>query len=98
MGGCRLFVCFIRDITERKKTERELMANQEQFRVAHELQQHLFPRAAPAVDSFDIARARYPAEPTGGDYFDYLPMHDCCTGIVVGDVTGHGIGPALLMA
>lgn len=98
LAGQRLFVCFIRDITERKRTERELMANQEQFRVAHEIQQHLFPKKSPQLDSFDIAGASYPAEATGGDYFDYLPMLDDCTGIVVGDVTGHGIGPALLMA
>jgi phosphoserine phosphatase RsbU/P len=98
MAGRRLFVCFIRDITERKKTERELMSNQEQFRVAHEIQQHLFPKAAPQLNDFDIAGISYPAEATGGDYFDYLPMLHNCIGIVVGDVTGHGIGPALLMA
>lgn len=98
LGPRRLFVCFIRDITERKKTERELMANQEQFRVAHEIQQHLFPKAAPQLEGLDIAGASYPAEATGGDYFDYLPMLNGCTGVVVGDVTGHGIGPALLMA
>jgi PAS domain S-box-containing protein len=98
LAGRRLFVCFIRDITERKKTEHELMANQEQFRVAHEIQQHLFPKSAPQLDSLDIAGASYPAEATGGDYFDYLPMLNDCTGIVVGDVTGHGVGPALLMA
>ncbi|HEY6227238.1 MAG TPA: SpoIIE family protein phosphatase [Verrucomicrobiae bacterium] len=98
LGGRRLFVCFIRDITERKKTEHELLANQEQFRVAHEIQQHLFPKASPKIDGFDIAGASYPAEATGGDYFDYLPMLNDCTGIVIGDVTGHGVGPALLMA
>jgi PAS domain S-box-containing protein len=98
MAGRRLFVCFIRDITERKKTEGELMANQEQFRVAHEIQQHLFPKSSPTLDGFDIAGISYPAEATGGDYFDYLPMLNNCIGIVVGDVTGHGIGPALLMA
>lgn len=98
LSGRRLFVCFIRDITERKRTERELMANQEQFRVAHDIQQHLFPKAPPALDGFDIAGASYPAEATGGDYFDYLQMLNKCIGVVVGDVTGHGIGPALLMA
>ncbi|MGZ5545072.1 MAG: SpoIIE family protein phosphatase, partial [Limisphaerales bacterium] len=98
LGARRLFVCFIRDITERKKTERELTANQEQFRVAHEIQQHLFPKTSPQFESFDIAGASYPADATGGDYFDYLPMLNDCVGVVIGDVTGHGIGPALLMA
>src|SRR4051812_43663911 len=57
-----------------------------------------FPKARLLLDAFDIAGATYPAEATGGDYFDYLPMLNERLGIVVGDVTGHGVGPALLMA
>ncbi|HKX61163.1 MAG TPA: SpoIIE family protein phosphatase, partial [Verrucomicrobiae bacterium] len=94
----RRIVGFIRDITERKLAERELRENQEQFRVAREIQQRLFPKSAPGCPGFDIAGASYPAEATGGDYFDYLPMLNDRLGIVVGDVTGHGVGPALLMA
>ena len=96
--GTRWFVGFIRDISERKKAEEELRENEEQFRVAREIQQRLFPKAPPAVPGLDIDGASYPAEATGGDYFDYLPMLNGGWGIVVGDVTGHGVGPALLMA
>ncbi len=98
LNGERRFVGFVRDITERKRAERELRQNQEQFRVAREIQQRLFPKAAPGLPGYDIAGASYPAEATGGDYFDYLPMLHDCLGIIVGDVTGHGVGPALLMA
>ena len=83
---------------ERKRAEAELQINQEQFRVAREIQQRLFPKTSPQSPVFDIAGASYPAEATGGDYFDYLSMADGCLGIVVADVTGHGVGPALLMA
>src|SRR5438552_7765874 len=83
---------------ERKRAEAELRINQEQFRVAREIQQRLFPKTSPQSPVFDIAGASYPAEATGGDYFDYLSMADGCLGIVVADVTGHGVGPALLMA
>jgi phosphoserine phosphatase RsbU/P len=75
-----------------------LRENQEQFRVAREIQQRLFPEAAPSLPGFDIAGATYPAEATGGDYFDYLQMLNWGWGFVVADVAGHGIGPALLMA
>lgn len=96
--GSRWFVGFIRDITERKRTERALQDSEEQFRVAREIQQHLFPASAPEVAGFDIAGVSQPAEAMGGDYFDYLPMRRGCLGLVVGDVTGHGVGPALLMS
>jgi sigma-B regulation protein RsbU (phosphoserine phosphatase) len=92
------FVVFFRDISERKRAEQELQENQEQFRVARDIQQHLFPKGPPNVAGLDIAGRTFPADATGGDYFDFLCMKDDCLGIVVGDVTGHGVGPALLMA
>lgn len=98
LDGKKSYVAFIRDITDRKRAERELMEHEEQFRVAREIQQHLFPKKSPSVPGFDIAGASFPAEAAGGDYFDYLEMADEGFGLVVGDVTGHGIGPALLMA
>ncbi|MBI3875404.1 MAG: SpoIIE family protein phosphatase, partial [Verrucomicrobia bacterium] len=98
LQGKRWFVAFIRDITERRRAEQELREHAEQFRVAREIQERLFPKASPQLPGFDIAGASFPAEATGGDYFDYLPMLHDGLGVVVGDVTGHGMGPALLMA
>jgi len=92
------FVVFFHDISERKRAEHELQEKEEQFRVAREIQQHLFPKNAPHFEGLDIAGKTFPAAATGGDYFDFLPMIDDCVGLVVGDVTGHGLGPALLMA
>ena len=47
---------------------------------------------------FDIAGALFPAKDTAGDYFDYITLHDGSLGIVLGDVSSHGMGPALLMS
>jgi sigma-B regulation protein RsbU (phosphoserine phosphatase) len=85
-------------VIQRKRAEQELRANEEQFRVARDIQMRLFPTAPPRIDGFDIAGRSEPASAAGGDYFDYLPMLEARWGVVVGDVTGHGIGPALLMA
>ena len=87
-----------RDITERLKAQAAMHESEEQFRVASEIQQHLFPRKAPELDGFDIAGASKPAAATGGDYFDYLTTSDNQLALAIGDVSGHGIGPAMLMA
>jgi serine phosphatase RsbU (regulator of sigma subunit) len=70
----------------------------EEIRLARQIQQKLFPAAPLPPAGFDISGASYPAEATGGDYFDYIPMRDGGLGVVIGDVSGHGFGPALLMA
>src|SRR5581483_6446967 len=69
-----------------------------EMRIARQIQQKLFPVAPLPLPGFDISGASHPAEATGGDYFDYIPLRDGGLGVVIGDVSGHGYGPALLMA
>ena len=84
--------------SRRHHIEHELRSNSEEFRVAQEIQKRLFPTRPPHLEGFDIGAALYPATATAGDYFDYIPMRDGRTAVAIGDVTGHGMGPALLMA
>jgi PAS domain S-box-containing protein len=92
-GNITNFVSVLKDITElREKQEQEF-----QLRIASELQQRLY-KANVSVPGFDIAGATYSAVETNGDYFDFISMADGCIGMVVGDVSGHGIGAALVMA
>ena len=44
LHGEEQFIGFIRDVTERKKAEKELRLHAEQFRVAHDIQKRLFPK------------------------------------------------------
>src|SRR5947209_12617741 len=69
-----------------------------EIRIARQIQQKLFPAAPLPLAGFDLSGASFPAEATGGDYFDYIPLRDGCLGVVSGVVSGHGLGPALLMA
>ena len=67
---------------------------------ASEVQQKLMPKSDPQVDGFDIAGQSIWCDETGGDYYDFLyPAVNGKKriGIVVGDVTHHGIPSALLM-
>ncbi len=73
-------------------------ANEQELSIAEQIQQRLLPRQAPELPGLDIHGATYPAARTGGDYFDYLKLPGGSVGIIVGDVTGHGVGPGLLMA
>lgn len=82
----------------RWQAERIMRAQQEEFDVAREIQQRLFPSAAPRLPGFDIAGRSNPAIAAGGDYYDFIPMLDQHVAVVVGDVCGHGIGAALVMA
>lgn len=69
--------------------------------VAQEVQQNLLPQAPPTEKNLDIAGSTLYCDETGGDYFDYiaLPRLEPETfALVVGDVSGHGISSALLMA
>jgi PAS domain S-box-containing protein len=86
----------IRDVTERRRVEKALRDNEAQLVAARRIQQYFLPRTAPSVPGYDIAGASYPAEFTAGDHFDYVPMAGSTLGIVIGDVSGHGFGPALL--
>ena len=69
--------------------------------LAREVQQNLLPHQNPQVDELDIAGKSIYCDETGGDYFDYIVAdsgEDGPIGIAIGDVSGHGISSALLMA
>jgi serine phosphatase RsbU (regulator of sigma subunit) len=82
----------------RFNAELSLSESNEKMLLARMIQQRLFPSAPPVLADFDIAGASHPADATGGDYFDFIPMPDATIGIVLADVSGHGFGSALLMA
>jgi len=84
--------------TRRRQAEEVLRSTTEEFRAAQEIQQRLFPSAPPQLQNLDIAGALHPARATAGDYYDYIPMLDGSLAVVVGDVSSHGMGPALLMS
>lgn len=88
----------IEDITERKKAEEALREKELELLAAQKIQEGLLPVSPPLLPGVDVFGAVYPAEFTAGDYFDYLTLPDGRVGFTIGDVTGHGFGPALIMA
>ena len=66
--------------------------------LAQEVQQSLLPKKCPNLDGLDIAARSLYCDETGGDYFDFFENDKNQLNVVVGDVSGHGISSALLMA
>jgi sigma-B regulation protein RsbU (phosphoserine phosphatase) len=69
--------------------------------LAKEVQQNLLPKANPVVEGLDIAGKSVYCDETGGDYYDFISMGEndkYQIGVAIGDVSGHGISSALLMA
>jgi sigma-B regulation protein RsbU (phosphoserine phosphatase) len=85
--------CMFWDVTVNRWAEEQ----KAQLHLARLTQQNLLPKP-PEVAHFDIGGACLPAEATGGDYFDYIPLRDGSIGIIIAEVSGHGFGPALLAA
>jgi len=80
---------------------RERLVIRDSLLLARKVQQHLLPETPPDIDGLDIAGVSLYCDETGGDYYDYLDLSDEApdrVGIVIGDVSGHGIASALFMA
>ena len=79
------------EIAHRERQNREL-------EIAREVQERLFPQVLTAVEGLDYCGLCQPAREVGGDYYDFLELPNGKLGIAVGDVSGKGIGAALMMA
>jgi len=74
---------------------------QRSLELAQEVQRNLLPAAPPSLAGLDVAGVGVSCDETGGDYFDYRVVvreGERCLDAAVGDVTGHGVPSALLMA
>ncbi len=71
---------------------------QQALQIACEIQQRLLPEHPPELSRFDLAARSQACDETGGDYYDFLRLGPDQLGLVLGDVCGHGVGAALLMA
>jgi PAS domain S-box-containing protein len=83
---------------EQRRAEQAVLERSREFELARRIQLGLLPKFPPLIPSFAIDGASRPAQETGGDYLDFIPMPGGSLGIAIGDASGHGIGAALVMA
>ncbi|MEO0652799.1 MAG: GAF domain-containing SpoIIE family protein phosphatase, partial [Planctomycetota bacterium] len=79
-----------------ERVDSERMRNQ--LEIAEGIQKHLMPDLPGNQRGFDMHGWYRPAEHAAGDFFDFIDAEGGALGVVVGDVSGHGIGPALITA
>ncbi len=82
-------------LMEVEHAERLMMHDLEQ---AADIQRNLFPQQPPELAGLELAGRSLPCRSVGGDYFDYVPLPDGRTLLVVADVSGKGLAAALLMS
>lgn len=86
---------------ENARLVREIVASErmkEQIKIARTIQEGLLPQNPTGIAGFEVAGWSLPAEEALGDYYDFVPLADGRWVVAIGDVAGHGIGPALLMS
>jgi len=71
---------------------------EQSLELASEVQRGFMPRIPEGVEGYDLFGWYQSAERTSGDFYDFVKTRDGSMGVVIGDVTGHGIGPALVTA
>ncbi len=78
-------------VDEKRRIDRDLS-------VARQIQAALLPSALPRLPTVELAAFNEPAQHIGGDYYDVLRVDEHHIGLAIADVSGKGIGGALLMS
>ena len=73
---------------EKKRLENEL-------NIAQEIQSSLLPQKLPEFKNYEISALFKPAKRVGGDFYDFFQLDENRYGIIIGDVSGKGLGAAI---
>lgn len=101
VGGSREMLELSKDLNAMSGDLKNRVELMQSMKLATLVQQSLLPQTAPTSSRFDIHGLSTYCDQTGGDYFDFIEVAQDADGtllIAIGDVAGHGIGSAMLMA
>lgn len=80
----------------RQQLARQLSAIRNEMETAREIQLSILPSEIPKITGLDIAARYIPMTSVAGDFYDFIPIDEKRLGILVADVSGHGMPAALI--
>lgn len=85
-------------VLHRAKVTEQIIASERlgrEISVARDVQMGTLPKDMPKIEGYEFGGAFAPTDQTGGDLYDFVPLGPDRLFMLMGDATGHGIGPAL---
>jgi hypothetical protein len=76
--------------------EERLLAINKELEIAQQIQSSLLPREVPRLAGLDIAARHLSMSAVAGDFYDFLVVDEKHVGVLIADVTGHGVPAALI--
>lgn len=77
--------------------ERRLLSIESELAIAREIQTSILPSSSPIINNLQITTAYRPMAEVAGDFYEFVPLDQNRIGILIADVSGHGV-PAALVA
>jgi hypothetical protein len=79
-------------------TDDELRQLENELELSQVIQRGLLPQQVPTIEGVNIAAFSRPAQILGGDYFDFIDFKNDTHGLVIADVSGHGVSAGMFMS
>ncbi|NOH01245.1 MAG: SpoIIE family protein phosphatase [Chloroflexi bacterium] len=79
-------------------SDEELRQLESELQMSQIIQRGLLPKQIPTLAGMNISAFSRPAQIVGGDYFDFVDFKDGTHGIVIADVSGHGVSAGMFMS
>jgi len=80
----------------REQLARQLLTIQKELETARQIQMSILPSSIPQIPGLDIAARYIPMTSVAGDFYDFIVVDEKHLGILVADVSGHGMPAALI--
>ncbi len=97
--GFALFLCSLGYVVARRslRTEKALLAIRNELEIARRIQTSILPEGMPELQGLQVAAQYVPMSEVAGDFYEFLVVDGKRLGVLIADVSGHGV-PAALVA